>query len=231
MWIILLPILCVAGYFVYIKVIAPQMNEKAEEKQKSLTDDFASQIRGRENEVKSRFAETNDSVRFIAGQIDGETIEGIVSCMEKRDLKDVARQTMTNVAGKAVGKIVGVGFKQTDNEEDYYLALSADRLHYLHFAESGQCKEHLIFERNRMENLESGKMTATEAVAASGDMFSTMRLGFTYNGAPYKFFYYDKFYGHPSVREPADADKEFAERNYLFAEPFLKFASTVWRES
>ena len=231
MWIILLPILCVAGYFVYTKVIAPQMNEKSEEKQKSLTDNFVAQIRGRESEVKSQYAETNGSVRLIAAQMNEETIEGIVSCMEKLDFKDVTRQTITNVAGNAVGKMVGIGFKQTDNEEDYYLALSADRLHYLHFSESGECREHLIFERNRMENLESGKVTASEAVSTSGDMFSTKRLGFTYDGASYKFFYFDKFYGHPSVKDSADEDKVFAEQNYLFAEPFLKFASTFWRES
>jgi hypothetical protein len=45
------------------------------------------------------------------------------------------------------------------------------------------------------------------------------------------FFYYDKFNGHPFVEEQADEDKEFAERSCLFVKPFLKFASTVWRES
>ena len=45
------------------------------------------------------------------------------------------------------------------------------------------------------------------------------------------FFYYDKFNGHLSVKESADEDKEFAERSCLFAKQFLKFASTVWRES
>ena len=232
MWIIvLLPVLCIVGFFVYSKVILPQMNEKAEAKQKSLTENFISQIRGREAEVKSQYVETNAAVRFIVEQMQEDTIEGIVSCMERRDLKDAAKQALTNVAGNVVGKIVGVGFKQTDNEESYYLALTPDRLHYLHFSESGECREHLIFERSRVEYLESGKITATEAAAAGGSMFGSTRLGFTYDGTSYKFFYYEEFYRHPFVEEPADEDKEFAALNYLFAEPFLKFAATVRRES
>jgi hypothetical protein len=203
------------------------MNEKAEAKQKSLTENFISQIRGREAEVKSQYVKTNDSVRLIVKQMQEDTIEGIVSCMERRDLKDVAKQALTNVAGNVVGKLVGVGFKQTDNEESYYLALTPDRLHYIHFSESGECKEHLIFERNRMENLESGQITAAEAAAAGGSMFGSVRLGFTYDGTSYKFFYYNEFYRHPAVEDPDDEDKEFAALNYLFAEPFLKFAATL----
>ena len=230
MWvIILLPILCIVGFFVYSKVIIPKMNEKAEAKQKSLTDNFISQIRGREAEVKSQYVETNDSIRFITKQMKESAIEGIVSCMEKRNLKDVARQAMTNVAGKAVGKLVGIGFEQSDNEENYYLALCQDRLHYLHFSESGQCKEHLVFERNQMENVESGKVTATEATAAGGSMFASTRLGFTYDGTAYKFFYFNELYAHPSAEDTTD--EEFAALNYLFAEPFLKFAASVWTES
>ena len=45
------------------------------------------------------------------------------------------------------------------------------------------------------------------------------------------FFYYDNFNGHPFVEEHAEEDKEFSERNYQLYRPFLKFASTVWRES
>jgi hypothetical protein len=232
MWIIvLLPVLCVAGFFVYTKIIVPQMTEKSEAKQKTFTDSFISEIRGRETEVKSQYAITNGLILFIAKQMNGDTIEGVISCMEKRDLKDFARQALTNAAGNVIGKLTGIGFEQTDNEESYYLALSPDRLHYFHFSENGQCKEHLTFERNRMENLASGKITATEAAAAGGSMFEAARLGFMYDGTEHKFFYYDKFYGHPSVKEAADADKEFAAVNYLFAEPFLKFAATVRRES
>lgn len=207
------------------------MNEKAEAKQKSLTENFISQIRGREAEVKSQYVETNGTVCLIVEQMQEDTIEGIVSCMEKRDLKDVAKQALTNVAGNVVGKIVGVGFEQTDNEENYYLALTPDRLHYLRFSESGECEGHLIFERNRMENLESGKITATEAAAAGGSMFESTRFSFTYDGTSHKFFYYDEFYIHPSAEDSDDEDKEFAALNHLFAKPFLEFAATVRRES
>jgi len=232
MWIIvLIPVMCIAGFFVYNKIILPQMNEKEETKQKSVTENFIAQISGREAEVKSQYLKTNGTVRIITEQMNEDTIEGIVSCMEKRDLKDVARQAITNAAGNVVGKIVGIGFKQSDNEENYYLALTPDRLHYLHFSESGECKEHLIFERDRMEYLESGKVTATEAAAAGGTMFGSDRLSFTHEGTLHKFFYYDQCYMHPSVEESDDEDKEFAALNYLFAEPFLKFATTVRRES
>jgi alkyl sulfatase BDS1-like metallo-beta-lactamase superfamily hydrolase len=207
------------------------MNENAEAKQKSLTDKFVSQIRGREDELRSEYVKTNASVAPIAKQMNATSIEGIISCMEKRNLKDVARQTLTNVAGNAVGKLTGIGFKQTDNEEHYYLALTADKLHYLHFSEDGDCKEHLSFDRNRLENLESGKIAASEAVAAGGSMFGSLRLSFTYDGEQHKFFYFDKFFVHPSAEETGNADREFAEQNYLFAEPFLTVAASVQRES
>ena len=230
MWLIVLIVVGMAGYFVYTLVLLPKKNEKAEEKQKSLADNFISQISGREDEVRRQYAETNGSVSPIAKQAKEDTLDGIISCMERRDMKDVTRQVLTNVAGKAVGKLVGIGFKQVDNEEHYYLALSAERLHYLHFSESGTCKEHLVFDRTRMEQLESGKVTSAEAITNSADMFSTFRLSFTYEGVPYKFFYYDKFYDHPSAGKVADEVKEFAERNYLFAEPFLRFAESFRQE-
>ena len=231
MWIIvLLPIVCVAGFFWYNKVYLPQTHEKSEEKQRAFADSFISQIRGREDEVRSQYVQTNNSVSPIAKQMNEDAIMGIISCMERRDLKDVARQTLTNVAGKAVGKMVGIGFKQVDNEEFYFLALTSDKLHYLHFSESGNCREHLIFDRNRMEYLETGKVTAVESAAVQGDMFSSTRLSFTYEGTQYKFFYFDKFYGYPSDDDVTDGEKELAELNYLFAEPFLKFAAGVRRE-
>ena len=231
MWIILLPIVCIAGYVVYMKVILPKMNEKSAEKQEFFTGNFISQISGRENEVRSQYVKTNDSVSLIAKQMNEDTIEGITSCMERRDLKDVAKQVLTNVAGQAIGKLVGVGFKQTDNEEAYYLALTPDKLHYLHFSESGKCREHLSFDRNRMENLESGNVTSSEAMTVQADMFGTFRISFTYDGSPYKFFYYDKFYIHPSAKEVSDEEQELAELTCLFAEPFLKFAASIRREN
>ena len=232
MWIIvLLPIACIVGYFVYLKVILPKMNAQSEEKQKAFTSNFISQVSGREDEVRSQYVKTNGSVKRIAKQMDADAIEGIVSCMEKRDLKDVAKQALTNVAGNIVGKFVGVGFKQTDNEEAYYLALTSDKLHYVHFSESGECREHLSFDRNQMRNLETGKVTSTEAMTVQADMFGTFRLSFEYEGTPYKFFYLDRCYIHPAAEEVPNEEKEFAELNYLFAEPFLKFAATVWRES
>jgi len=47
-----------------------------------------------------------------------------------------------------------------------------------------------------MEYLELGKITATEAAAAGGNMFGSTHLGYTYDGTSHKFFYYDEFYRH-----------------------------------
>ena len=228
MWIIvLIPIVCIVGLFVYNKMVLPKMTEKSEEKQKSLTSNFVSQISGREDEVRNQYVKTNGTVSRIANQINANAIEGIVSCMEKRDLKDVAKQALTNAAGNVVGKIFGVGFEKTDNEEAYYLALTPDKLHYVHFSDSGKCREHLFFEFNKMINLEAGKVTSAEAMTVQADMFGTFRLSFEYEGTTYKFFYFDKCYIHPADEDVADEKKEFAQLNYLFAEPFLKFAADI----
>ena len=237
MWtIVLVLIVCVGGFFVYNKVVLPKMNVKAEDKQKLASDNVISQISGREDEVRKQLLETNDLVNLIAGEVNEDTIEGIISCMERRNLKDVTRQALKNVAGKAVGQLLGIGFKQTDNEENYYLALSSERLHYLHFSNEGECREHLMFDRNQMENLETGKVTSAEATTLAADMFETNRLSFKYDDETYKFFYYDKFFNLSTDDDDDDddspeADKAFAEQNYLFAEPFLKFATSIRSES
>jgi len=234
MTIVLVLIVCVGGFYVYNKIILPKMSGKVEEKQKAASENAISQISGHEDEVKEQYLKTNNTVNLIASQMNEDTIEGIISCMERRNLKDVTRQALKNVAGKAVGQITGIGFKQTDNEEDYYLALSPDNLHYLHFSNEGECREHLIFDRNRMEYLETGKVTSAEATTLAADMFETKRLSFTYDGEEYKFFYFAKFYcltTDDDDDEEEISDKEFAELNLLFAEPFLKFAASVNRNS
>jgi len=236
MWtIILVLIVFVGGYFAYIKIIMPKMNEKADERQKTVKGDVISQLSGREDEVRDAYLKTHGSVSLIANQMNEDTIEGIISCMERRNLKDVTRQALKNVAGKAVGQLVGIGFKQTDNDENYYLAFSPERLHYLHFSTEGECREHLLFDRNRLENPETGKVTSSEATTLAADMFETTRLSFTYEGETYKFFYFEKFYNFVSDDDDDDddkvSDKEFAELNYLFAEPFLKFAASIRQES
>ena len=230
MWIILLVLACVAGFYVYNKILLPKMNQKAEEKHESSKGKFISQISGHEDEVRNQYLKSSDSVSPIAKQMNEEPIEAIISCMQLRNIKDATRQALTNVAGQAVGKLVGVGFKQTDNEEHYYLGLCPNTLHYLHFSDEGACKEHLTFDRSRMENVETGKVTATEAATISADMFETSRFSFTYNGDAYKFFYFHRFYAHPNAEESDDdeqEEKEYTELNYLFAEPFLKFAAGV----
>ena len=234
MWtMLLLVILLIGGMYVYLKIILPKMNEKAEAKQKSVDDNVISQLSGHEDEEKARMLKSNDTISLIASVMNEDPTEGIVSCMERRDLKDVARQGLTNVAGKAVGKLTGIGFKQKDNEENYYLALNPDRLHYLHFTDEGECREHLSFDRNRMEYLETGKVTSGEAAMLAADLFESNRLGFTYEGDTYKFFYYEKCYSLFTDDDDDDeeADKEYAKQNFLFAEPFLKFAASVRRES
>ena len=234
MWAMLVFVaLFAGGLYVYMKIILPKMNEKSEEKQAKLASDVISQMKGREDEVRERLLKSSDTISLISNTIDGDRIEGIISCMERRDLKDVTRQGLTNVAGKAVGKLTGIGFKQKDNEEDYYLVVNPEKIHYLHFSDDGECREYLSFDRSRMEYLETGKVTTAEATMLSANMFESNRLSFTYDGDTYKFYYYDKFYSLNTDDDDDNdaADKEFAEQNYLFAEPFLKFAASVRRES
>lgn len=198
------------------------MNAKHEDKLVKASDDFARQIIGKEAEIKQQFIQNNEHVKPIAFQINNNKILGIVSCQEKRETKDFIRQQTINIAGKALGKLTGVGVKEVDNTEHYFLALTSDNLHYLHYSERGECKEHLSFERNNLNNIEVRKITSADMLKNSAYAGETERLSFESGETQYKFFFYDKFYAHPSRRD--NRLEDIAKINYLFAKPFLEFA-------
>lgn len=222
MWIIALPIAIIVLFMLYSYVIVPRMNAKYEEKIGKASNDFAQQIAGNETETKKQFIQNNEHVSPIAIQINEQDIIAIISCQEKRETKDFLRQQAVNIAGKALGKLTGVGVKEVDNTEHYYMALTKDNLHYLHYSERGQCKEHLSFERNLMNNLEVGKITSADMLKNNAYAGETERLSFEIGDTQYKFFFYDKIYAHPAAYEKHSLE-DVAKVNYLFAKPFLTF--------
>lgn len=125
------------------------------------------------------------------------------------------------MAGKALGKLTGVGVKEVDNTEYYYLALTDSNLHYLHYSERGQCKEHLSFERSKMTNLEVSKVTSADMLKNNAYVGETERFSFESGDTQYKFFFYDKMYAHPLAKKHSLED--VAKVNHLFATPFLDF--------
>lgn len=221
MWIIAIPIVFIALFMVYSYVIVPKMNASYEAKIGKASGDFAQQIAGRETETKAQFIQDNEHIKPIAFQINEQDIIAVISCQEKRETKDFLRQQAVNMAGRALGKLTGVGVKEVDNTEHYYLALTNNKLHYLHYAENGQCKEHLSFDRSRMNNIEVGKITSADMLKNNAHAGDTERFSFESGDTQYKFFFYDKMYAHPLAKNHNLAD--VAKVNYLFAKPFLAF--------
>jgi hypothetical protein len=141
--------------------------------------------------------------------------------MEKRELKDFLRQQTANL----LNKLQGEGIKETDNLDSYYLVLTKEKLHYLRYATEGNCKEHLSFKREHMTNLECGKVTGAEMMKNKAILGDTKRLRFVSNDIEYKFFFYSCLFAHPQGITSGNIHQEFAELNYLFAEPFKSFAN------
>lgn len=221
MWMIFIPIVFIGAFIVYQYVIVPKLNKQHEDKMKAATGEFLQSIRGKEAETKQQFIQNNEHIRPIVAKINEQDIEGIISCQEKREVKDFIRQQAINAAGKALGKITGVRVKEVDNTESYFLVLTNENLHYLHFSDSGSCKEHLSFQRNNLNNMEVGKITSADMTKNNAFVGDTQRLSFENEDTQYKFFFYDKIYAHPSARN--NSVKEMAAINELFAKPFLDF--------
>lgn len=224
MWLISIPIIIIILFVVYNYVLLPKWSKNISNNNQLLMDEFAERIRGREDEVRQEYAKNNSFIAPITKQVQEDEIMAIVSCQEKREMKDFLRQQGLNIAGKAVGRLVGVGFKEVDNTEHYYLVLSPERLHYLHFSEQGKCIEHLIFKRKNMSEIESGEVSSKEMIKNNAAIGDTKRLSFISDDVLFKFFFYKIIWGHPLGKITGDEDKEFAEVNFLFAEPFKKFA-------
>lgn len=221
MWIIAIPIVFIVLFCIYQYVLLPKMNANHEEKLTKVSDNFAQQIAGKETETKQQFIQENEHIKPIAFQINEQKIIGIISCQEKRETKDFIRQQAVNMAGKALGKLTGVGVKEVDNTEHYFLVLTDANLHYLHYSERGECKEHLSFEKSKLNNIEVGKITSADMLKNNAFAGETERLSFESGDTLYKFFFYDKLYAHPSVKN--NNLEDVAKVNYLFAKPFLKY--------
>lgn len=223
MWIIAIPIVVIALFMLYSFVIVPKMNASYEAKMNNAANNFAQQIAGRETETRAKFVQENEHIKPIAFQINEQDIIAVISCQEKRETKDFLRQQAVNMAGKALGKLTGIGVKEVDNTEHYYLALTNNKLHYLHYSERGQCKEHLSFQRSQMKNSEVGKVTSADMLKNNAYAGEAERLSFESGDTQYKFFFYDKVYAHPSAKKHGLDD--MAQVNHLFAKPFLEFTA------
>lgn|GEM_PF-2836259 len=223
MWIVAIPIVLIVLVMVYQYALLPKMKAKHEEKLSRASDDFALQIAGKEAETKTMFIQSNEHIKPIVFQIQEQDIMGIISCQEKRETKDFLRQQAVNIAGKALGRLTGVGVREVDNTEHYFLVLTHAHLHYLHYSDRGDCKEHLSFERNGMENLAVGKITSADMLKNNAFVGETERLTFESGDTQYNFFFYDKMYAHPKAGDKYSTMQEMSKVNYLFAKPFLAF--------
>ncbi len=227
MWMLFIPVAFIVLFLVYNYVILPSWKKKIDDKNQKLTDEFASKINGRENEFRDNYLSSNRFFKAVSEQIQNENITALISCQEKREIKDFLRQQAVNVAGKALGKLTGVGVKEVDNTEYYYLALTPKELHYLHYSEEGNCKEHLLFKRENIQQIEVGKITSEDMLKNNAYAGDTKRLSFINNDTKYKLFFYDIIFTHPMGRFKKT---QFIEISYLFGKPFLNFTKEFERK-
>lgn len=223
MWFITLPIALIVLFVVYQYVLLPKLNANHEKKMAKLTDAFAKEIMGKESDVKSEFIQQNENIKPISNQIQEQDIIGVISCQEKREIKDFVRQQAINMAGKMLKKATGVRVKEVDNTESYFLVLTQEHLHYLHYAENGRCKDYYSFKRADIKHMEYGEITSKDIIKHNAYVGETKKLSFEYDGSLFQFFIYNTLYLFPTAKN--ESLKEITKINYLFAKPFLEFIS------
>lgn len=221
MWIIFIPIVFILSgiaYMFYDRKVTKKENEKSE----SHRANFVLQVAGIENETRAQYLQENEHVMHIAKQVNEPEIIGIISCQEVRNAGDLIRQSILNLLGQFLGRIIGIRYSEEDNSEHYYLTLTSKSLHYLRYNKRGVCKEHRQYERNNMSNLEVGKIKYEEMVKNKAYKGAKLRLSFKIDNKIHKFFFFDTFMEHPLAKKRSMLD--LVEVNYLFAKPFLAFA-------
>ncbi len=204
-WIIAIPILVIVAFAVYTYMLLPRMKARAAAAHGAAVQTYAESVRGREDAAWEDALRTNASIRPIADAVGEPGITGIISCQEKREMKDFLRQQATEILGRTMKKITKVGFREVDNTEYYYLALTAGNLHYLHFSLEGALKQHLTFPRAQMQELEVGKVTGRDMVVSNASLGDVQKLSFIHESTLYRFFFYDNIWGHPLDKPAATA--------------------------
>lgn len=225
MWIIFIPITVIILFLVFNYIILPKMNNKYEEKIQNLTDEFANQIRGKEDAYRHQFISSNKTISTMASAINSNDIIGVISCQQKMETKDVIRQEVINVARKTVGKMLNANIDSLeDNGQYYYLVLTPNTLNYLHYTLEGELVESLSFDRAEMQNIESGEITSADILKNKAAVGHAVRLSFGYGDSTFKFFYYDILAIFPTDHN--NSDEDVAKLNYLFAKPFIEFGES-----
>lgn len=208
----------------YALVIAPRMAKKYKAEAEGLQQNFAESIRGREDETRREYLKNDTLMQPFTEQLQDANILGMISCMEKRSTKDFIRQQAIGAAGKVLGKVTGVRVKEVDNQDNYWLAITKENLHYLHYDDDGGCIEHLCWDLPQLNQIETGKPSTEEMFTGKAEP-GTTRISFSSKDIKYKFFFFDNLWGHPLGKVRKDDKAQAAELNYLFAEPFKKLVA------
>ncbi len=217
--------ICVGLFFlVYFLIILPKIKGKADKTYATQMEENYLKFKGNEQKHRNEYAQNSEYIKHIAVSIPDEPIRGVVSCMERREFKDVVRQVGVNIAGKVVGKVTGFGFKEVDNYDNYYLLITEKHLYYLHYDGNGDCIEKLSFYLDLIENFVVGNANSKDMLQYNATLGSSKRINFTYDGKKRQFFYYQVLLPHPLAQvKKYFKNNELASVNYLFVEPFKDF--------
>lgn len=129
----------------------------------------------------------------IKNQMDGRAIDAVTECMHITNLGRQAASAAKTAAKTLAWAAVGVKARYHTADHACYLVLSGDELHYLFF-EEGAMKEHLIFDRYRLQHARLEHASGTDRIArvyTSGGI-KTQKLILDIEGKKMEILFYNR---------------------------------------
>ena len=184
-------------------------------------DELRRTIMGKEEDLKKAYL--SGILKPVADAIGNNNIIGLTECMEYRTTGDVIKDAAINTAGKAVAELAGIGFKVTNNNYSYYLALTNAELYYLAF-KNDECIDNRMFTLNELSGIEFGKGNIIDQ-RLKGGASGAEKLIFSHQGKKFTFYYFKQICYLPDQQKPVKED--YSKLYICLTEPFVEKIATL----
>ena len=208
-----IPLIMIIIFGAYYIFVIPKIKQKSEEGMQALRDS----LKGKEGELQKKYLEDPNYLKPVLDVLNGEKIEGVVNCLEKRSVTQVLKQKIVNDISNAFEDKLGINFAIKDNQDTYYLVLTEEKLHYMVFDQS-KIKEHLTFDFLGMTKTELERANISDAMFKGGQQ-RYQKLNFEYEGKKHTFFFTEGVFYLPNKGFVGNV---MAEWIIIFGEAFKK---------
>lgn len=142
----------------------------------------------------------NNRFSAITRQMQGAPIDAFTQCAYIASVADKAKSAAATAAKTLAWAAVGVKARYNEADHAAYLVLSGEELHYLFFVE-GEAKEHLVFDRYRLQNAATGTVNNAEKVTRMGSVTGrkSHKLSVDIEGKRVDVIYYDAIERYPET--------------------------------